>query len=213
MCFNVYVENFTPNSCHKSSAHTATAPSEAPAPAPAPDHHLTVLHTDIHKLKIPTPRGAGRRGVRLGGPAAAPAALFDYSTSCGGDAALAMAAADVAVTCLQREGRGRAPGRAAPARGGRRDAVLRSHARAVEDAAAPRFCRAAAPSPRRRLAVVAPPPECRPHAAVRLRAAAPLLDPKYTPIRSTFTTFLIPQHLARRTRTYRSTTAGPAGQE
>ena len=61
--------------------------------------------------------------------------------------------------------------------------------------------------------VVAPPPECRPHAAVRLRAAAPLLDPKYTPIRSTSTTFLIPQHLARRTRTYRSTTAGPAGQE
>ena len=122
----------------------ATAPSEAPAPAPAPDHHLTVLLTDIHKLKITTPRGAGRRGVRLGGPAAAPAALFDYSTSCGGDAALAMAAADVAVTCLQREGRGRAPGRAAPARGGRRDAVLRSHARAVEDAAAPRFCRVAA---------------------------------------------------------------------
>ena len=131
----------------------------------------------------------------------------------GGDAALAMAAADVAVTCLQREGRGRAPGRAAPARGGRRDAVLRSHARAVEDAAAPRFRRAAAPPPRRRLAVVAPPPECRPHAAVRLRAAAPLLDPKYTPIRSTSTTFLIPQHLARRTRTYRSTTAGSAGQE
>ena len=67
-------------------------------------------------------------------------------------------------------------------------------------------------SPRRRLAVVAPPHECRPHAAVRLRAAAPLLDPKYTPICSTSTTFLVPQHLARRTRTYRSTTAGPAGQ-
>ena len=59
-----------------------------------------------------------------------------------------------------------------------------------------------AASPRRRLAVVAPPPECQRHAAVRLRAAAPLPDPKYTPIRSTSTTFPTQQHLARRTHTY-----------
>ena len=189
--------------------HLSTAPSEAPAPAPAPDHHLTVLLTDIHKLKITTPRGAGRRGVRLGGPAAAPAALFDYSTSCGGDAALAMAAADVAVTCLHEKAADALLG--ARLRRAAADATLSCGATRAPSKTPPR--RVSAAPPRRRLAVVAPPPEYRPHAAVRLRAAAPLLDPKYTPIRSTSTTFLIPQHLARRTRTYRSTTAGPAGQE
>ena len=126
----------------------------------------------------------------------------------GGDAALAMAAADVAVACLhEKAGRGRAPGRAAQGRRAAADATLSCGATRALSKTPSR--RVSAASPRRRLAVVAPPPECRPHAAVRLRAAAPLLDPKYTPIRSTSTTFLIPQHLARRTRTYRSTTAGP----
>ena len=120
-----------------------------------------------------------------------------------------MADVAVAVACLHQEAADALLG--ARLRRAEADATSSCGATRAPSKTPPR--RVSAAPPRRRLAVVAPPPECRPHAAVRLRAAAPLLDPKYTPIRSTFTTFLIPQHLARRTRTYRSTTAGPAGQE
>ena len=94
-----------------------------------------------------------------------------------------MAEADVAVACLHEKAADALLG--ARLRRAAADATLSCGATRAPSKTAPR--RVSAAPPRRRLAVVAPPPECRPHAAVRLRAAAPLLDPKYTPIRPTST--------------------------
>ena len=84
-----------------------------------------------------------------------------------------MAAADVAVACLHEKAADALLG--AWLRRAAADATLSCGAtRALSKTLSRRVSTA---SPRRRLAVVAPPPECRPHVAVRLRAAAPLLDP------------------------------------